>query len=150
VDQRPSQVQPAAICLIITGAFNSALGLLGIISQIIQMSNPANSPITGSEATRIGYVTGQFMASSNFFLSLVAAPVIIYGAARMLKGSSYGWAKAASILAIVPITSCCFLIGAPIGIWALVVLSKPEVKMFFGRGGANYQPPPPPQYHSST
>jgi hypothetical protein len=149
VVQRPSQVQTAAICLIITGTFNAALGLLGIISQLIQMSDPARSPITGSKATRIGYVTGQFMASSNFFLSLVAAPIIIYGAVKMLKGASHGWAKAASILAIVPVTSCCFLIGAPIGIWALVVLSKPEVKMFFGRGGANYQPPPP-QYHSST
>jgi hypothetical protein len=150
VDQRPSQVQPAAICLIITGAFNAALGLLGIISQFIQMSDPARSPITGSEATRIGYVTGQFMAASNFFLSLVAAPMIIYGAVKMLRGSSHGWAKAASILAIVPVTSCCFLIGAPIGIWALVVLSKPEVKMFYGLGGANNEPPPPPQYYSST
>ena len=150
MDQRPAQVQPAASCLIVAAAFNAALGLLGIISQLIQLSNPARSQITGSEATKIGYVTGQFIASSNFFLSLVAAPIIIYGAVKMLKGSSYGWAKAASILAIVPFTSCCFLIGAPIGIWALVVLSKPEVKMFFGRGGANYQPPPPPQYHSST
>jgi hypothetical protein len=150
VDQRPVQVQPAAICLIITGAFNAGLGLLEIISQLIRLSNPAGNPITGSEATRIGYISGQFMASLTFFLSLVAAPIIIYGAVKMLNGSSYGWAKAASILAIVPFTSCCFLIGAPIGIWALVVLSKPEVKMFFGRGGANYQPPPPPQYHSST
>jgi hypothetical protein len=138
------------MCLIITAAFNAALGLLGIISQLLQLSNPARTPITGSEATKIGYVTGQFMASSTFFLSLVAAPIIIYGAVKMLRGASYGWAKAASILAIVPFTSCCFLIGAPIGIWALVVLSKPEVKMFFGRGGANHQPPPPPQYHSST
>jgi hypothetical protein len=150
VDQKPAQVQPAAICLIITGALNAALGLLGIISQIIQLSNPAKRSIPGSEAERIGYVSGQFIASSNFFLSLVAAPIIIYGAVKLLNGSSYGWAKAASILAIVPITSCCFLAGAPIGIWALVVLSKPEVKMFFGRGGANHQPPPPPQYHSST
>jgi hypothetical protein len=59
-------------------------------------------------------------------LSLVAAPMIIYGAVKMLNGSSYGWAKASSILAIIPFTSCCFLIGAPIGIWALVVLSNPK------------------------
>jgi hypothetical protein len=82
-----------------------------------------------------------------FLLSLFTAPVIIYGAAKMSNGSSYSWAKAASILAIIPFTSFCFLIGAPIGIWALLVLSKPEVKMFYGRGGANYEPPPPPQYH---
>jgi hypothetical protein len=148
VDQKPGQVQPVAVSLIIVGSLNAALGLLGIISQLIQISNPRR-PVTGSEAEKLGYVTGQFMALLTFFLSVVVAPMVIYGAVKMLNGLSYGWAKAASILAIIPFTSCCFLIGAPIGIWALVVLSKPEVKMFFGRGGANYQPPPPPQYYSS-
>jgi hypothetical protein len=131
----------------ITAALNAALGLYGAVSGIMQINDPANRPVTGSEAERFGYYTGQSAALIAFLMSLVAAPVIIYGAAKMINGSSYNWAKAASILAIVPFTSCCFLIGTPIGIWALVVLSKSEVKMFFGRGGANYQPPEPPQYH---
>ena len=96
---------------------------------------------------RFGFFAGQIAWSFVLLLGLFAAPVIIYGAVKMFNGSSYGWAKAASILAIIPFTSCCFLIGAPIGIWALVVLSRPEVKMFFGRGGANVQPPAPPQYY---
>ena len=37
----------------------------------------------------------------------------------------------ASILAVVPCVSPCCLVGLPIGIWALVVLSKPEVKSQF-------------------
>ena len=143
---KPEPVQPA-VCLIITGAINAALGLFCVIGGLIQISNPANRPVTGSEAERIGYYTGQFLALFVFALGMAAAPLIIYGAVKMFNGSSYGWAKAASILAIIPFTSCCFLIGAPIGIWSLVVLSKPEVKMFFGRGGANYQAPAPPQYH---
>jgi hypothetical protein len=146
MDQKPNTV-PSAVCLIITGVLNGALGLLGVTSGIMQITNPANGQITGSEAERIGYYTGQSIALVAFLLSFVAAPVIIYGAAKMLNGTSYNWAKAGSILAIVPFTSCCFLIGAPIGIWALVVLNKPEVKMFFERGGANIQPPPPPQYY---
>jgi hypothetical protein len=148
MDRTPEPVQPA-VWLIITGALNAALGLFCVISGLIQINNPANSPVAVSEAERLGYYAGQFVLIFVFLLGLVSAPVIIYGAIKMLNGSSYGWAKAASILAIIPFTSCCFLIGAPIGIWALVVLSRPEVKMFFGRGGANYQPPPPPQYYSS-
>jgi hypothetical protein len=146
MDRKPEPVQPA-VWLIITGSLNAALGLFCVVGGLIQINNPANSPVAMSEAGRLGYYTGQFAAIFVFLLGLVSAPVIIYGAVKMFNGSSYGWAKAASILAIIPFTSCCFLIGAPIGIWALVVLSRPEVKMFFGRGGENYQPPP--QYYSS-
>lgn len=144
--QKPNTVPPA-VCLIITAVLNAALGLLGVASGIMQIINPANRPITGSEAERIGYYTGQSIALVAFLLSFVAAPIILYGAVKLLNGASYNWAKTASILAIIPFTSCCFLIGAPIGIWALVVLSKPEVKMFFGRGGGHIPPPPPPQYY---
>ena len=146
--QRPDTVLPA-VFLIITGALNAALGLLVVVSGFKKALGLANDPAMAS-AAGIGNVVGLFTAQLPFLLNLVAAPVIIYGAVKMFNGSSYGWAKAASILAIVPVTSCCFLVGAPIGIWALVVLSNPEVKMFFGRGVANHQPPPPPQYHSST
>jgi hypothetical protein len=38
---------------------------------------------------------------------------------------------AAAIVALIPCFSPCCLIGLPIGIWALVVLSKPEVKSQF-------------------
>ena len=37
----------------------------------------------------------------------------------------------ASILAMIPCLSPCCLIGLPIGIWALVILMKPEVKAAF-------------------
>jgi len=37
----------------------------------------------------------------------------------------------ASILAMVPCISPCCLLGIPIGIWALVVLMKPEVQQAF-------------------
>jgi hypothetical protein len=147
MDRKPEPVQPA-VWLIITGSLNAALGLFCVVGGLMQINNPANRPVAVSEAERLGYYVGQIGAVFVFLLGLVSAPVIIYGAVKMFNGSSYGWAKAASILAIIPFTSCCFLIGAPIGIWALVVLSRPEVKMFFGRGGANYQPPPP-QYYSS-
>jgi hypothetical protein len=49
----------------------------------------------------------------------------------MKKLESYGLAMAASIIAMIPCVSPCCLLGLPIGIWALVVLMKPEVKSAF-------------------
>jgi hypothetical protein len=37
----------------------------------------------------------------------------------------------ASVVAMLP-CQCCCLFGLPFGIWALVVLNKPEVKSHFG------------------
>src|SRR5262249_7984378 len=136
MDRKQEPVQPA-VWLIITGSLNAALGLFCVVGGLIQINNPANSPVAVSEAERIGYYTGQFAAIFVFLLGLVSAPVIIYGAVKMFNGSSYRWAKAASILALIPFTSCCLLIGAPVGIWAFGVLSSLKVKMFIGCGSAN-------------
>jgi hypothetical protein len=43
---------------------------------------------------------------------------------------SYGLAMTSSILAMIPCHVCC-MVGLPIGIWALIVLLKPEVKSAF-------------------
>ena len=86
--QRPDTVLPA-VCLIITGALNAAFGLYGLVSGIIHITNPANRPTVGSEAERFGYYTGQSAVVIVFLLSLVTAPVIIYGAVKMFKGSGY-------------------------------------------------------------
>lgn len=68
-------------------------------------------------------------------IGLVVGGVILAGSLQMRSLSSYGLAMAAAILAIIPCTSpCCCLIGMPIGIWALTVLMRPEVKAAFGAG----------------
>ena len=50
---------------------------------------------------------------------------------QMKALENYPLALTASILAIIPCLSPCCLVGLPIGIWAIVVLSKPEVKAAF-------------------
>jgi hypothetical protein len=68
-------------------------------------------------------------------LALLAIPaIIVVGAISMLRLRSYGWAIAAGVLALSPIPSGpCWLIGLPIGVWSLVILSRPEVKAAFGK-----------------
>jgi hypothetical protein len=67
-------------------------------------------------------------------IGLIVAVVIFMGAMKMKKLESYNFAMSASIIAMVPCVSPCCLIGLPIGIWALVVLMKPEVKGAFQTG----------------
>ena len=52
---------------------------------------------------------------------------------RCSKLRSRGLAMTAAILAMIPCFSPCCLLGLPFGIWALVVLSKPEVQSQFDR-----------------
>ena len=68
------------------------------------------------------------------FVSLVIAAVngfVLLGAINLLRLRNYGMAMFASIVAMLP-CQCCCLLGLPAGIWALVILNKPEVKSHFG------------------
>jgi hypothetical protein len=56
---------------------------------------------------------------------------ILFGGIKMRRLESYGLCMAASIVAMIPCLSACCLVGLPIGIWSLVMLSKPEVKSAF-------------------
>jgi len=57
--------------------------------------------------------------------------IVLLGANSMRTLKSFGYSMTACILAIIPCPPCC-LLSLPIGIWALIVLNKPEVKSAFG------------------
>jgi hypothetical protein len=65
--------------------------------------------------------------------SLVIAALngfVLYGAIKLLRLRNHSVATVASVAAMLP-CQCCCLFGLPFGIWALVVLNKPEVKSQF-------------------
>jgi hypothetical protein len=68
---------------------------------------------------------------ASSFIGILVAALIIYAALKMKELSQYGLCMAASILAMIPCISPCCIIGLPIGIWCLIVLTKPEVKTAF-------------------
>jgi hypothetical protein len=55
---------------------------------------------------------------------------IMLGARRMVRLRSYGRAVTTGILAVLPL-SFGFMIGVPMGIWALIVLYRPDVQAAF-------------------
>ena len=107
------------------------LSLVLIIAQLVM------------RALGVNFMSGRQMEQPEFarFMSGAGAVVgaiigfaiyglVLAGAVKMKKLESYGLAMTASILALLPCSLCC-IAGLPIGIWSLVVLSKPEVKSAF-------------------
>lgn len=126
------KVRPPAIALIVIGALNGGLGLMTLASGLLRLVGAIDTgpgPMNGAERT--GYLIGTFAGYAVGGISLLLAPMVIFGGIKMMKGQKLGLARAASVIAMLPIASCCFIAGLPIGIWALIVLSKPDVKAFF-------------------
>jgi predicted Ser/Thr protein kinase len=75
-------------------------------------------------------------------VSLTGIPIMV-GALKMKRFESRRFALASGILAMIPRFSPAVLLGVPMGIWSLVVLTDPEVKAAFARGSRNQSEPPP-------
>ena len=128
------QLTLPAIGLIVTGALNAITALLMLISGLARLANNATSSAhLDNDAQRFGYMVGTFVGYGAGVASLLVAPVLIAGGIAMLRGKSLGLARVAAILSVIPVTSCCCVVGIPIGIWALLILKKPEVEAHFRR-----------------
>lgn len=111
-------------------------GVLGIIGNILFLllslgAFAINLPFSS------GPGMGGMMAGSigMFFriLGLCASGFVIYGSMQMKGLKNYTMALVAAIVAIIPCfipCPCCF-VGIAAGIWAIIVLIKPEVKAAF-------------------
>lgn len=124
------RLKAPAIGLIAVGTFNAISGLVLIFGTLLRLVRPQRIEF-GSEEERLGYLVSGVVLPLLGFITLALAPLIVYGAIQMLKARRYGMARLAAILSLIPVSSCCFVLGIPIGIWALVVLHKPEVKAAF-------------------
>jgi hypothetical protein len=146
IDNR-QKLRAPAIGLIVAGSLNGITGLLALLSGLFRLTGiGGKETLPSDQAEKMGFMIGTIGSYIVALLSLLLAPVIIYGAVQMMQGKKPGLAKIAAIAAMIPVTSCCFLIGIPIGIWSLVVLAKPEVKAIFtgeATDGIGHPPPPP-------
>jgi hypothetical protein len=126
------QVSGPSIGLLVTGIVGGIFSFLGLIMSFMGTS------ISSIMADRFEDFDDQYtqifegaagIASS--LIGILVAAFIIYAALRMRELNQYGLCMVASILAMIPCISPCCIIGLPIGIWCLVVLTKPEIKEAF-------------------
>jgi len=145
VTPRPASISPPGsvfatdlvngpgIGLIVTGALNVVFGLLRVVISATGvglgafgaggMGNDEMAKLIMSVAGTTGIVVGALCA--------LCGGVTVFGGLKLRKLQSYGLVMTGCILAMVPCTSPCCLLGLPLGIWVLVVMSKPEVKSQF-------------------
>ncbi len=127
-------VSAPAVCLIVStilGMLNSILGVVFNLTGVrFPMWNmPHENPMP--ELERFMEVLGGTLGTISGLVTLAIGAFILVGMFRMMKLRSHGMAVAASILAMIPCVSPCCCLGLPFGIWALVVLLRPEVKAAF-------------------
>jgi hypothetical protein len=122
------QVNGPAIGLVVTAILGALLQIVSLIFNLVGASFMTHSHMP-TEAW-VNLFSGALGAVSSV-VGIALSVVILLGALKMRKLESHGFAMAASVIAMVPCLSPCCFLGLPIGIWAVVVLSKPEVKSAF-------------------
>jgi hypothetical protein len=110
----------AIICGSIALVLDVALIATGAVGRLEEMND---GPI--SEYTKI-------TIRSVWGIALViASSFVLYGAIQMRNLKSYGAARAAAVVAMVPMLGPCCILGLPFGIWAFIALGKPGVRNAF-------------------
>ena len=146
------KVGTPAILLIIVGVFNIllALAMLGIgvqwtvksVDQIRAEQQQAaelvhqfapNLPQEEMQKQTPEQLKMQNMITylASGAISLVSGLLTLFGGVRMRGLQSYGLAVLGSVLALLPCTSPCCILGQVAGIWGLVVLMSQDVKSAF-------------------
>ena len=130
-DQRAavqSKVKPAAIALIVVAglkvlaALTSGALILGLNPLLKHFDVLSEIELLDEDVAGIGWV--------GSLISLAPSILVLIGGLKMLRFESRAWGIAAAILAMVfpPLN----LIGIPVGIWVLVILSQQDVRNAFG------------------
>jgi uncharacterized protein DUF4339 len=136
------RVKSPAVALMVTAILNLILALWSLIEMIFSSSDlqqvnsqlaQLNNPQIQQFMQKLLHLMYGPLGIANVFLELAISALIFVGAKKMKSLQSYEFALAAATLSLVPcLTPCCgYLLGIAFGIWALVVLRKPEVKSHF-------------------
>ncbi len=127
-------VNGPAIGLIVAMVLGIALSVFGIVFHLQGRSWGRPPPMMNPEAERMYNLFHQFGGTLGAVAGIISIAIglfVLLGALKMQKLSNHGLAMAAAIVAMIPCFSPCCLLGLPFGIWALVMLNKPEVRSQF-------------------
>jgi len=128
-------VKIPAIALIVVASLGIAYYLFNTV--LVATGKSSFQPDTSNLSPQMQQFMEGFNRGSHGPLAIMVSlfvvalnAFVLFGSIKMLRLQNYGIAVAAAIVAMLP-CQCCCLFGLPFGIWALVVLNKPEVKSQF-------------------
>jgi hypothetical protein len=124
------QVRTPATIIEVFGAIQLGLSVLGFLAGAVVIVWGTIDPAAVDAEDMTWYEAAGLLALAG--LAILWNWVVVRGAGRMRACRSYRLAVAAAILSFVgcPLYYC-FLISAPVAIWALVVLARRDVRAHF-------------------
>jgi hypothetical protein len=131
-----SMIQVPGVLVAVTGGIGVALYALNLIMRMLGVGMTPPPLGTGPE---LDWLFDFFASGAGAALDLVwlaLSVVVLIGGLQMLQLQRYTFCLCTAILAMLPCISPCCCIGLPAGIWALVILAKPEVRSAFSTGSA--------------
>jgi hypothetical protein len=128
------RVKGPAISLIILGSITLAFVLFSILGKglMLEFGRHMLPPDRFANLEQQMMATGGAITLLGHVLTVCGSGFLIFAGLQMMKLQSHTMVFVASILAMIPcFTSCCCVFGIPIGIWSLLVITKPDVKAAF-------------------
>jgi hypothetical protein len=133
----PALVSGPATALMIVGIICVLVALMNVVTNLLGVGMGAFGPggrgmgdMPPQMAQLFQLMAGGLGLVLNF-VGLAMSAFFIFASMKMRKWESYGMVMTATILSMLPCLSPCCCVGLPVGIWILIVLSKPEVKAAF-------------------
>jgi hypothetical protein len=124
-------VQVPGILLIVAGAIGAMANSLNLLGHVLGRAFFQTQSSGNPELDNFVQIMSGSLGLLFYSFALALNVLVIVGGWRMTRLSNYGWCFAAAVVAVVPCLSPCCCLGVPPGIWALIILSRPEVKAAF-------------------
>jgi hypothetical protein len=132
-----ARVQGPAIGLAIYGGLMMLMRVVGLVATAVmpkggQIDLPAEAPEFLRKAMALQASMPPWASYLQSLIGLAVFAVVLVGGLRLMKLRSKGLVMAGAVLAILPcFSSCCCLIGMPLGIWVILTINKPEISSQF-------------------
>ena len=127
------KVNGPAIGLMVTGGLGIVSNLFSVVIHLVRSAPPPTPAGLPPEFTRWFELMNGPVGLGIALFALLMGAFVLYGGYKMQRLQGRVLAMITAIVAIVPCVSPCCVLGIPMGIWALVVLAKPEVSSQFDR-----------------
>jgi hypothetical protein len=134
VETARSMIQVPGILVAVTGGIGVALYAFNLLMRLFGV---AMTPPPMGSAPELDWVFEFFASGAGAALDVVwlgLSVVVLIGGLQMLRLQRHTFCLCTAVLALLPCISPCCCIGLPAGIWALVILLKPEVRGVFNGG----------------
>ena len=122
-DSRLDYSRYAKEALFLPGLFILFNAIAGIVIDVVVLQQYWDAAVL-NESTQPFLITIIALVLYNLFIA--------FGATEMMRRKSFTFALLATVMTIVPLSTCC-LIGVPLGAWGFNLLLKPGMNTAFSR-----------------